>query len=68
MAVNSLVLLANAPIATLLGLWDQAQQASVLLQRLQDVLEAEPEQVQDADSRYATCAGCRVASRCARSR
>ena len=46
-AVNSLVLLANAPIATLLGLWDQAQQASVLLQRLQDVLEAEPEQVQD---------------------
>ncbi len=47
-AVNSLVLLANAPIAVLLGLWDQAQQASVLLQRLQDVLEAEPEQVQGA--------------------
>jgi ABC-type bacteriocin/lantibiotic exporter with double-glycine peptidase domain len=43
-AVNSLVLLANAPIALLLGLWDQFQQASVLLQRLQDVLEAEPEQ------------------------
>jgi ABC-type bacteriocin/lantibiotic exporter with double-glycine peptidase domain/CRP-like cAMP-binding protein len=43
-AVNSLVLLANAPIAILLGLWDQVQQATVLLQRLQDVLEAEPEQ------------------------
>jgi ATP-binding cassette subfamily B protein len=43
-AINSLVLLANAPIALLLGLWDQFQQASVLLQRLQDVLEAEPEQ------------------------
>ena len=46
-AVNSLVLLANAPIAILLGLWDQVQQASVLLQRLQDVLEAEPEQTQN---------------------
>jgi ABC-type bacteriocin/lantibiotic exporter with double-glycine peptidase domain/CRP-like cAMP-binding protein len=46
-AVNSLVLLANAPIAALLGLWDQMQQGSVLLQRLQDVLEAEPEQVQN---------------------
>jgi ABC-type bacteriocin/lantibiotic exporter with double-glycine peptidase domain/CRP-like cAMP-binding protein len=44
-AVNSLVLLANSPIAILLGLWDQVQQATVLLQRLQDVLEAEPEQV-----------------------
>jgi ABC-type bacteriocin/lantibiotic exporter with double-glycine peptidase domain/CRP-like cAMP-binding protein len=43
-AINSLVLLANAPIAQLLGLWDQAQQGTVLLQRLQDVLEAEPEQ------------------------
>jgi ATP-binding cassette subfamily B protein len=43
-AVNALVLLANAPIARLLGLWDQMQQSSVLLQRLQDVLEAEPEQ------------------------
>jgi ABC-type bacteriocin/lantibiotic exporter with double-glycine peptidase domain/CRP-like cAMP-binding protein len=50
-AVNSLVLLANAPIALLLGLWDQVQQAAVLLQRLQDVLEAEPEQPQDANGR-----------------
>lgn len=46
-AINSLVLLANAPIATLLGLWDQSQQGAVLLQRLQDVLEAEPEQNRD---------------------
>jgi ATP-binding cassette subfamily B protein len=46
-AINSLVLLANAPIALLLGLWDQLQQCSVLLQRLQDVLEAEPEQRRD---------------------
>jgi ATP-binding cassette subfamily B protein len=46
-AINSLVLLANAPIAVLLGLWDQLQQASVLLQRLQDVLEAEPEQLRN---------------------
>jgi len=44
-AINSLVLLANAPIATLLGLWDSSLQASVLLQRLQDVLEADPEQI-----------------------
>ena len=43
-AVNALVLLANGPIVVLLILWDQAQHASVLLQRLQDVLEAEPEQ------------------------
>jgi ATP-binding cassette subfamily B protein len=46
-AINSLVLLANAPIAALLGLWDQMQQGTVLLQRLQDVLEAEPEQRRD---------------------
>ena len=50
-AVNSLVLLANAPIALLLGLWDQVQQAAVLLQRLQDVLEAEPEQPHDGNGR-----------------
>ena len=50
-AVNSLVLLANAPIALLLGLWDQGQQAAVLLQRLQDVLQAEPEQSTEASAR-----------------
>ena len=46
-AINALVLLANAPIAALLGLWDQVQQGTILLQRLQDVLEAEPEQRHD---------------------
>ncbi|MBV9818054.1 MAG: peptidase domain-containing ABC transporter [Solirubrobacterales bacterium] len=46
-AINSLVLLANAPIMILLNTWDQMQIASVLLQRLQDVLEQEPEQPSD---------------------
>jgi ATP-binding cassette subfamily B protein len=46
-AINSLVLLANAPIMVLLNTWDQMQIASVLLQRLQDVLEQEPEQPPD---------------------
>jgi ATP-binding cassette subfamily B protein len=49
-AINALILLANAPIVVLLSLWDQAQHASVLLQRLQDVLEAEPEQQQNGAS------------------
>ncbi len=43
-AINSLVLLANGPIFVLLGLWDQLQMGSVLLQRLQDVLDEEEEQ------------------------
>jgi ATP-binding cassette subfamily B protein len=46
-AVNALVLLANGPIVVLLDLWDQGQHATVLLQRLQDVLEATPEQAED---------------------
>jgi ABC-type bacteriocin/lantibiotic exporter with double-glycine peptidase domain len=49
-AINALVLLANGPITVLLGLWDQVQQGTVLLQRLQDVLEAEPEQRRDGSS------------------
>jgi ABC-type bacteriocin/lantibiotic exporter with double-glycine peptidase domain/CRP-like cAMP-binding protein len=43
-AVDSLVLLANGPIFVLLGLWDQMQVATVLLRRLQDVLEQDAEQ------------------------
>ncbi len=43
-AINALVLLANGPVVVLLGLWDQVQHASVLMLRLQDVLEATPEQ------------------------
>ena len=46
-AFNSLVALANAPILGLLGLWDNAQHSSVLLDRLNDVLEQEPEQGAD---------------------
>jgi ATP-binding cassette subfamily B protein len=44
-AFNALVLLGNAAVATLMLLWDRLQQASVLLDRLSDVLEQEPEQV-----------------------
>ena len=44
---NALVLLANAPIGVVLVLWDQLQYASVLLDRLSDVVEQEPEQGPD---------------------
>jgi HlyB family type I secretion system ABC transporter len=43
-AFNALVGLANAPITTLLGLWDHWQLSSVLLDRLNDVFQQEPEQ------------------------
>src|SRR3972149_12022276 len=43
-AFNSLVALANGPIGTLLSLWDNAQMASVLINRINDVFEQEPEQ------------------------
>ena len=46
-AFNSLVALVNMPIATLFDLWDNLQIASVLLGRLQDVFEHEPEQGRD---------------------
>ena len=46
-AVNALVLLANAPINTLVLLWDESQRASVLLNRLNDIVEQEPEQGDD---------------------
>jgi ATP-binding cassette subfamily B protein len=46
-AFSSLVALANASIVTLLALWDQLQFASVLLERVNDVLEQEPEQGAD---------------------
>ena len=44
---NALVLLANASVATGLLLWDELQYASVLLNRLNDILEEEPEQGSD---------------------
>jgi ATP-binding cassette subfamily B protein len=43
-AFNALVLLGNAAVATLMLLWDRLQRAGVLLDRLSDVLEQEPEQ------------------------
>jgi HlyB family type I secretion system ABC transporter len=46
-AFNALVALANGPITTLLGLWDNVQLASVLLDRLNDVFQQEPEQGRD---------------------
>ncbi|MCE5288106.1 MAG: peptidase domain-containing ABC transporter [Nocardiaceae bacterium] len=48
-AVNSLVLLANAPLRILLSLWDELQLVSVQLGRLQDVRENAPEQASDAE-------------------
>jgi HlyB family type I secretion system ABC transporter len=46
-AFNSLVALATAPIRALLALWDSLQRATVLLDRLNDVFEHEPEQGAD---------------------
>src|SRR5215471_5609212 len=43
-AFNSLVALANAPLLTLLTIWDNWQHSAVLLNRLNDVFEQEPEQ------------------------
>jgi HlyB family type I secretion system ABC transporter len=48
-AFNALVALATGPILTLLSLWDQGQLARVLFDRLDDVLEPEPEQGADRD-------------------
>jgi ATP-binding cassette subfamily B protein len=46
-AFNSLVALANAPIVNLLSTWDGLQVAQLLLNRLNDVFEPEPEQGND---------------------
>ena len=46
-AFNSLVALANAPLLTLLTLWDNLQQATVYLNRLDDIFQQEPEQGED---------------------
>ena len=46
-AFNSLVLLAGAPLATLLLVWDQAQYSTVLIGRMNDIIEPEPEQGAD---------------------
>ena len=46
-AFNALVALANAPLVTLLSMWDNLQISRVLLDRLHDVFEQEPEQGAD---------------------
>jgi ATP-binding cassette subfamily B protein len=46
-AFNSLIALATAPLLVMLGLWDQFQLMRVLLQRLDDVLQRQPEQGSD---------------------
>jgi len=43
-AFNALVAMAYAPLLGLLGLWDEVQRSSVLLNRISDVLDHEPEQ------------------------
>jgi ATP-binding cassette subfamily B protein len=43
-AFNALVLLANGPVLTLLSIWDELQYGQVLLNRLNDIIEQEPEQ------------------------
>jgi ATP-binding cassette subfamily B protein len=44
---NALVLLANGPLLALLTMWDDLQLTSVLLNRLNDIFEQEPEQGED---------------------
>ena len=46
-AFNSLVALANGPVLLLLLLWDELQFARILLGRLDDVIDQEPEQGAD---------------------
>ena len=43
-AFNALVALGNGPVLVLLALWDELQYRRVLLDRLGDVMEHEPEQ------------------------
>ena len=46
-AFNALVLLTNGPVLILLSLWDELQLGRILLDRLSDVVQAEPEQGSD---------------------
>jgi ATP-binding cassette subfamily B protein len=49
-AFNTLVLMANGPLVALLDIWDDLQYNKVLLNRLNDIVEHEPEQGHDASS------------------
>jgi ATP-binding cassette subfamily B protein len=46
-AFNALIAMAYAPIVKILSLWDELQMCSVLLDRLNDIFECEPEQGRD---------------------
>jgi ATP-binding cassette subfamily B protein len=46
-AFNALVAMAYQPILTILGLWDEFQMSDVLMNRLNDIFEFEPEQGRD---------------------
>lgn len=46
-AFNALVAMAYVPVQGLLGLWDDLQRSAVLVNRLNDVFENEPEQGRD---------------------
>jgi ABC-type bacteriocin/lantibiotic exporter with double-glycine peptidase domain/CRP-like cAMP-binding protein len=59
-AFNSLVLLAVGPLQALLSIWDQLQLTSVLIARVQDVVENDPEQGDDAGLRRVTTLQGRV--------
>ncbi len=48
-AFNALVLLTNGPVLILLSLWDELQIGRILLDRLGDVVQAEPEQGTDRE-------------------
>jgi len=48
-AFNALVALGNGPVLVLLDLWDDLQHSRVLLDRLSDVVEHEPEQGETKD-------------------
>ena len=46
-AFNALVAMTYSPILTVLGLWDEFQMSGVLMNRLNDIFEFEPEQGRD---------------------
>ena len=48
-AFNALVALGNGPVIVLLSLWDELQYSRVMLDRLSDVVEHEPEQGEDTE-------------------
>jgi len=44
-AFNALALLAASPLLSLLGLWDRWQEMSVILTRMRDIIDRDPEQI-----------------------